>query len=104
MYIRPVQLREHPSIFRDGQPGWPPQWTKIEGLGDKLTGEIGTLSSVTLSRLEPPTACYLPIDIWATFYMCTILSDDPEFCRKLCNFLNGHIGKSVKEIGDLDLT
>jgi hypothetical protein len=103
MYIRLVQLREHPSIFRDGQPGWPPQWTKIEGLGDKLTGEIGTLSSVTLSRLDPPTACYLLIDIGATSYMGTILSDDPEFCRKLCNFLNGHIGKSVKEIGDLDL-
>ena len=98
-----MQLREHPSICRNGKPGWPPQWFKIEGSGDKLTGEIGALSSVLLSRLEPPTACYLLIDIEATSYMGTILCDDSEFCRKIYNFLKGHIGKPVKEIGDQDL-
>jgi len=36
--------------------------------------------------------------------MGTILCDDPVFCRKIYSFLKGHIGKPVKEIGDLDLT
>lgn len=50
-----MQLREHPSICRNGKPGWPPQWFKIEGAGNKLTGEIGTLSSVLKKNVCTPS-------------------------------------------------
>jgi hypothetical protein len=93
-------------MCRAGKPGWPPQWTKIEGLGDnKLTGEIGKLNSVSLSRLEPPTACYLLIEVGASSYMGAIMcDDDDDLCRKIYDLLQNHIGKPIKEIGDLDLT
>jgi hypothetical protein len=36
--------------------------------------------------------------------MGTLVFDDAMFCRQLCEFLqNYHLGKSIKEIGDLEV-
>ena len=99
-----MQLRHHPKMWYGDVYSWPPVWTKIAGPGaDNLEDESATLLSATLSRLDPPTACHLTVELNGTSYMGMARTDDSVFCRRLCAFLQNYVGKSMKEIGDLDL-
>ena len=82
-----MQLREHPLLSRDAQHGWPPNWIKVSGPGPNLSSdESGVLSSIILSRLDPPAACFLLVEHGPTCYMDTLGCDDP-----------------VREIGSINL-
>ena|SRR5215510_3817839 len=102
-----MQLRNHPLMSYRGIRNWPPAWIQTGGLQDiatpTLQGEIGTLTQVLLSRIGPYKTCYLLIDFKDQSYMGTLLFDDVAFCRQVSNLLENHIGKLIKEIGDLDL-
>jgi hypothetical protein len=37
-------------------------------------------------------------------YMGALLFDDPVFCWLICQVLVSHVGWSVKDVGDLDLS
>jgi hypothetical protein len=37
-------------------------------------------------------------------YMGSMAFDDPAFCYELYRLLNSHVGRSIKEIGDIDLS
>ena len=69
-----------------------------------LRGEIGVLTHVVPSKTEPHTRCYLLIDFKDERYMGTLLFDNAAFCCQVSNLLENHIGKLIKEIGDLDLS
>jgi hypothetical protein len=99
-----MQLRHHPQMWYGGAYSWPPVWHKISGPGlNTLDDESATLVSTTLSRIDPPTACHLTVVLNGSSYIGMAQTDDSSFCRRLCAFLQNHIGKSIKEIGDLDL-
>jgi hypothetical protein len=71
---------------------------------ETLRGEIGTLEKVSLSKIEPYNTCHLLIEFRHMTYVGTLIFDDATFCRQLCELLqNHHLGKSIKEIGDLDV-
>jgi hypothetical protein len=94
-----MTLRADPSIRN-----WPPAWTRIGGSGDaNLRGEIGTLRSVEISRIEPTRICYLTIDFGSSSYMGALLLDDEIACRQTYEVLQYRIGCSIQEIGDLEL-
>jgi hypothetical protein len=104
-----MQLRDFPLMSHRGTPSWPPTWNKTGG-GSRagsyeiLRGEIGTLQQVRLSKIEPYNKCYLLIEFRRMTYVGTLVFDDVMFCRQLCELLrNHHLGKSVKEIGDLEV-
>ena len=100
-----VQLRDHPQMNFAGYANWPPIW--VSGADSetykKNLGEVGILIGVILNQAAPDKL-FLRMEINSERYMGCLAFNDPVFCRQLCIFLQDHIGKSIKEIGDLDLS
>jgi hypothetical protein len=82
---------------------WPPVWSQRGPKDATLQGEIGNLIYVHFSR-ESSTRFYLVIDHEGAKYVGSLIFDDPVFCGQICTLLKGNIGRSIKEIGDLDLS
>ena len=98
-------LRDHPLMSYKGVPSWPPTWTWIDGReNEQPTGEIGTLAEVKLSLIDPPNRCYLVIQHEGSTYMGCLLINDLAFCAQVTLLLQNHRGKSIRDIGSLDLT
>jgi len=97
-----MKLHYHPRLSRFGAPGWPPVWIKVSGDGI-LDEESAILASATLSRLDPPTACYLLIENGNSMHMGTLSFEDAEFGSRLCELLQSHVGKPIKGIAEIDL-
>ena len=84
-------LRDHPLLSYRGIPSWPPVWTWIEGQENKNPkGEIGTLTEVRLSVIEPPNRCYLVIRHEGSVYMGCLFIDDPRFCAQITQLMQSH--------------
>jgi hypothetical protein len=55
-------------------------------------------------KIEPYNRCYLLIEFRRMTYVGALVFDDVMFCRQLCELLqNHHLGKLIKEIGDLEV-
>jgi hypothetical protein len=99
-----VPVRDHPLMSYRGVCNWPPSWISTCSVpSEKLHGEIGILKSVKLYDLTP-NRCFLIIEFQNMHYMGSLLFEDAAFCRQIHNFLQEHIGQSIKEIGDLDVS
>jgi hypothetical protein len=97
-----MKLREHPMMTHRGAPIWPPIW--VEKYGDrKLTGEIGELTHLGNNPHESP-ALFLHITHEGIAYCGSLPIEDLAFRLTVHNLLRQHIGRSIKEIGDLDLS
>jgi hypothetical protein len=68
-----------------------------------VTGEVGFLKTVTTYPAQP-AECYLTIDYEGEPYIGGLMVEDPAFCQTVARFLETHVGRSIKEIGDLDAT
>jgi len=102
--IEPVKLRDHPLLSYRGIASWPPVWINIRDFeAKKLTGEIGVLTHALLHD-DVPTKCFLAIEFERVQYMGSVIFEDPAFCRQIHALLQPHIGRSIKEIGSLDLS
>jgi hypothetical protein len=94
-----MKLREHPGISI-----WPPPWLALSGSHEKKSpGEAGTLVNVTLSRVDPVTICYLTIQYEDEQFMGTLLCKESNLCLSIHDLLKNSFGKSIREIGDLEL-
>lgn len=99
-----VKLRDHPGLSFHGVCSWPPVW--LSAGGKKKTrprGEIAILKEVTLSSAAPRDLCLLAIEDEGAEYMGTLPIEDASFCRAIYRILLKHLGRSIKEIGDIDL-
>jgi hypothetical protein len=99
-----VNLRDHPLMNYAGTANWPPKWvhTRIMPIR-KLTGEVGVLTG-TAWYPDHPTRLFLTMNIDNEPYMAALIFTDIAFCRQLRNILQPHIGSTIKEIGDLDVS
>ena len=98
-------FRDHPLLSYRGVPSWPPAWAWIDGPENKNPkGEIGTLTEVRLSLIEPPNRCYLVIRHEESTYMGCLLINDLSFCAQITQLLQNYCGHSLQEIGSLDLS
>jgi hypothetical protein len=104
-----MELRNHPLMSYRDVSNWPPTWTKTGAGGEYrssaiLRGEIGTLDRVILSRIEPDARIFLVIQFSGNSYMGTLLFKDGAFCRHIADVLQAHLGKTIEEIGALELS
>jgi hypothetical protein len=105
MSIRVVQLRDHPLMTRkSGVPTWPPKWTTTRtDANDRPVGEVGTLQQPLMNELME-TKIFLFIDYNGSRYMGMLVFDNQKFCSEIFTLLKANVGRSIKEIGDLDLS
>src|SRR5262245_50231433 len=98
-----MKLRDHPLLSRYGVKSWPPTWTWIEGQANKKPkGEIGCLKEVKVSKTG--NRCFLVIVHERSTYIGTLfISNFPLFVQ-LSKLLRNHCGRSLGEIGNLDLS
>jgi hypothetical protein len=94
-------LREHPLMHRGPIPNWPPLWTHwTQGGGMRtIKSEVGVLR-VLISE-ERSKKCFLVIEHEREHYVGSLLFDDSARCSQVCA---QHLGQSIKEIGDLDVS
>jgi hypothetical protein len=100
-----MHLRDHPLMTRkSGIHTWPPLWSSTHSsTPNKPTGEIGTLKQALTSEFIE-TKIFIFIEYNGLRYMGLLAFDDPKFCSAIYNLLNSHIGLSIKDIGDLDVS
>jgi hypothetical protein len=91
-------------IRKSGYPSWPPKWTTTHlDKDDKPIGEVGSLEDVMMSDLID-NKVFMFMQYQGLRYMGFMGFDDPIFCSQICTLLKANIGRSLKEIGDLDLS
>jgi hypothetical protein len=91
-------------VRKSGFKTWPPLWTTTHhDQNDKPTGEIGTLEQVIVHELLD-NKIFLFILFQSFRYMGFMSFDDLAFCSQIHTLLKANIGRSLKEIGDVDLS
>jgi hypothetical protein len=100
-----MKLRDHPLMTRkSGYKSWPPSWTTTHpDRDDKPIGEVGALEDVVVSELID-NKVFMFIKYQGFRYMGFMGFDDPTFCSQIRTRLKANIGRSIKEIADLDLS
>jgi hypothetical protein len=96
-------VRDHPDMSYRGVRNWPPMWMlKRDHSVRALMGEAGVLTFVrSNSRMSK---CFLFIDFEEELYIGTLIFNDRTFCRQISNLLCEHIGRPIKEIGDVNVS
>jgi hypothetical protein len=99
-----VQLRDHPLMSRKGALiTWPPLWSATHpDRDDKPIGEVGVLEDVVMSLMDNKVFIFMQHEGFR--YMGFLTFDDSPFCHEIYRLLKSNLGKSIKEIGDIDLS
>jgi hypothetical protein len=99
-----LALRDHPRMQYRGLRNWPPRWTQAGTEGNKvLSGEVGTLKQVNRDS-RSARRCFLVIESDGERYVGALLFDDEIVCWLVSHVLRSHIGWSIRDLGDLDLS
>jgi hypothetical protein len=99
-----MQLRSHPSMIRHGVSNWPPFWT-YPGTGKNgkiIRDEIGILKHVQDGNSES-NKLHLVIEYQKEHYVGSLVFDDIKFHDYICRLLKLNLGRSIAEIGDLNI-
>jgi hypothetical protein len=100
-----MRFRDHPVLERrSGMILWPPQWSNVYQAKEHWPhGEIGTLEDVWMHRLlDRCVFLYVRHDVFG--YTGSLSFDDPGSCMMVYKFLKSVVGRSIAEIGDLDVS
>jgi hypothetical protein len=96
-----LKLRDHPLLKYQSVQNWPPVWTRgTEPIVKPVKGEVGVLKEVHYDS-GTSNKCFLVIDYQFQSYIGCITWPTRSFGTQLTHFLRGHIGRSIKDIGDL---
>lgn len=108
-----MKLRDHPLLTYRGIRSWPPVWTQIRGEDRALPrGEVGTLKDVHVATDPAGRASVAPggynriflfIEHEDKSYLGCLMMEDHAFCRQLATLLQSQYGRTIAEIGGLDL-
>jgi len=100
-----MKLRDHPLVNYRGARNWPPVWTIARnGIFKTVKGEVGVLRYVYTAEGGISNKCFLLIHYQSEAYTGCMIFQDYSFCTQIAQFLRDHIGRPIKEIGDLDLS
>lgn len=96
-----MKLRDHPLV----RPSWPPAWWwRAGGKKKHPKGEVGRLKEVQPYSIQPPDRFYLIMEYAGAEYLGVLLVEDYALCQQLFNLLPQHCGKTIREIGDIDVS
>lgn len=100
-----VKLSDHPLMTRkSGYANWPPKWTTPHwDEDDKPEGEVGVLDDVEMHTLID-NKIFLFMQYRSYRYMGVLAFDDLKFCHAIYSLLQSNLGRTIQEIGDLDLS
>jgi hypothetical protein len=98
-------LRDHPLMSYRGARTWPPPTWLRRGGNDTTNprGEVGILKDVIPSFITPYDRCFLIMEHRGTEYVGVLLISDTAFCREIFRVLLQNRGKTMQEIGSIDL-
>src|SRR4030095_1634927 len=98
-------LRDHPLLTYQNSRSWLPTWVYCGGLDNTHPrGEVGILKNVFVSSVHPSTRCYLIMEHAGGEYMGDLSISDVAFCVQIYAMLLRHCGKTIREIGDIDIS
>jgi hypothetical protein len=97
-----MQLRHHPAMQYRGVPSWPPIWTQPGG-PSLPRGETGILQYVHQNPLLSDKF-FLVIEHEGQRWVGALMFDNMTFCHGMCEIIKLHVGRTIKEIGDLDVS
>jgi len=107
-----MKIRDHPLVCYRGLRSWPPVWMWTgTGANRYPRGELGALTEVHVSIAAPgevaSAASYNRVYLFMKYRdsrdVGCLLFDDAASCRQIGEILSQNCGKTVKEIGDIDL-
>jgi hypothetical protein len=99
-----MTLRDHPLMSYRGLRNWPPVWTQTRDDNVKtVKGEIGVLTYV-YSNPRMSSRCFLVIDYEGDPYVGALIFESHTFCDQITHLLWGQINRSIREIGNLNLS
>lgn len=96
-----VKLRNHPFISASWPPVW---WGRADREKKQVRGEIGILKAVQPYDIQPADRLYLLIEHEGAEYLGILLVDDYALCQQVFNLIAKHSGRTIGEIGDIDLS
>jgi hypothetical protein len=76
--------------------------SRIGGGVKAVNGEVGVL--IYVHAAADSRKCCLVIEDENENYTGTLIFDDTRVCRQVANLLQHHLGRSIKEIGDLEVS
>ena len=100
-----MELRDHPLMTRkSGVKAWPPMWTTRQPNNkQKPLGEIGILEQALMTEWFN-NKIFVFVQYQGFRYMGLLQFDDPEFCNEIFVLLKAQLGRTIQDIGDLDLS
>jgi hypothetical protein len=99
-----MDLRRHPGMSFHGLRNWPPVWVSSRGDGQRnMRGEVGVLRYVHASN-RISRKCYLVIEHEGSKYIGCLIFNDPSFCYTVSMLLRAQVGRTIEEIGGLDVS
>lgn len=98
-----MKLRDHPLMVRkSGWKTWPPRWWSPSAPA-QIRAEMGILEEVRKNDAIE-NKLYLTIRHQGSVYLGVLQFDDIVFCGQVLQLLEAQIGRSVREIGDMDVS
>jgi hypothetical protein len=102
-----VQLRDHPLISYRGFSTWPPRWMPRDDVySPRLKAEIGILTEAVFyhSKPEQSPQIFLFMEHHGCRYLAALFFSDAAFCRQVGRLLQDYRGKTIEEIGGIDVS
>jgi len=98
-----MQLRNHPLMLYRGRRNWPPAWIwSGTGFDEQPRGEVGSLHDIQIFRVDHRIVLLMALH--DVPYIGCLRFDDAATYQRIGAILRRQIGRSIKEIGDLDLS
>ena len=100
-----MELRKHPRMTYRGSPNWPPDWKGNYGPDNPLPcGEAGNLIRVEpASDILAMPRCFVVMQWNQQEYVGCLSFDDEGFLRQIVDLFGSCTGRSIAEIGSLDI-
>ena len=95
-------------MSHNGMANWPPRWMPREAGKPQLRGEYGVLTEVAAvcnpaGQHHRPSEVFLFMEHEGVGYVSSLLFDDAVFCSAVGKLLRPYCGRTIEEIGSVDL-